>query len=491
MSNLKVTNLISRCRKSFESGVTKNIAFRKQQLLGLMRLVNENEKLICSAAKSDLGRNEKDTWAMEIVIANNEIVEALDNLNKWASDEYQKKELLQAFSSLYIRKEPYGVCLIMSAYNYPFSLLINPLVAAIAAGNCAVLKTSESAPATAQLLLNLLPRYIDPNCYPVININGQESAQMLKDNRFDMIFFTGGTFVGRLVMKAAAENLTPVVLELGGKNPCFVDSDCDVSLAAKRICYAKYSNAGQICLSPDFVLVDKKVQDEFVNSLQGWVKKFYGDEPQKSSSFARIINETQVNRLKALIDSCKNKVAFGGQVDIKDKYVAPTVVCDPDESSDIMKQEMFGPILIVIGVDTIDEGIDIALKHEKPLALYAFSRNRTTLKRIMSKVQSGGVTLNDCVMHYLPSSLPFGGVGNSGFGSYHGKYGFDAFSHKRSVYDDGTPEAVIDIRYPPISDFKMKMIKILVKKTPRVIPQKIMNVIILVLAILGLKYFFG
>lgn len=462
-----VSKCIQTCRKAFDTGMTKKLSFRRRQLEGLRRMLSENEALICSAVKSDLGRDESDTWMMEVLMVNNEIVDALDHMESWAKDEYQPKELLQITSSIYIRKEPYGVCLIMSAFNYPFSLLINPLVAAIAAGNCAVLKTSEASIASAKLLVELLPKYIDKECYPVLNLDGAQSAQMLKENRFDLIFFTGGTYVGKLIMKAAAENLTPVVLELGGKNPCFVNHDCDVDIAAKRIAFAKYSNAGLTCLAPDYVLCHDKIKDQFVSSVKKWIEHFYGKDPKQSKYYTRIINRREVQRIHDNLDSCRDKIVYGGDVDFDDKYVAPTVVCDPDMDSPLMKQEMFGPVLIVLAVESMDDGIKIALKQEKPLALYAFSKNSKTLKGIMDSVQSGGVTLNDCMMHYVPSSLPFGGVGNSGLGAYHGKHGFDAFTHKRGVYDDGTPESWRDMRYPPVTEANIKMLKRIVLKTPK------------------------
>jgi len=485
-----VAKCVQSCKSAFATGRTKPVSFRKQQLRALLRLLQENEELICDAAKTDLGRSPEDTWMMEYVTVNNEIVDALDNVDDWAADKPQSRSLMTATSSVYIRNEPYGVCLIMSAYNYPFSLLVNPLVAAIAAGNCAVLKTSEAAVATAQLLLKLLPCYLDKECYPVLNLDAVGSAALLKNHRFDKIFFTGGTNVGRLVMKAAAENLTPVVLELGGKNPCFVDHTCDVKLAAKRVCFAKFSNAGQICLSPDYVLCDARVKNELVAALKGWVREFYGADPQKCVSYARIISESQCERMRALIDSLPcNQVVCGGQVDVADKYVAPTVVVDAAADSPLMAQEMFGPILIVLTVRDVDAAIAVALQHEKPLALYAFSKRRSTLKRIMDAVPSGGVTLNDCMMHYIVPTLPFGGVGNSGTGAYHGKFGFEAFTHQRGVLDDGTPEILFNMRYPPMSKRKLGMVKLMALKSPRMMSQRLWSVLLFAMAIVAARYF--
>lgn len=457
---------IAACKAASVSGKAKPLEFRRQQLESLRRCVIDNEKEICEALKQDLRRNIHDSFLAEIVTVNNEIVDALDHLEEWSKDEYPSKGLLEMMSTLKIRKEPFGMCLVMSSWNYPFALLINPLVAAIAAGNCVVIKPSEGSAHTAKLLQDLLPRYIDPVCYPVLVMDVAGSTELLRDYRFDMIFFTGGTSIGRLIMKSAAEYLTPVVLELGGKNPCYIDDTCDIKMAAKRVCYGRFTNAGQICLAPDYVVCDKKVKAEFIKHFKFWIKEFYGENPQKSDSYARLINGRQLSRLKALIENNKKSVVIGGEVDEKDLYIAPTLV-EVDANSPFMKEEMFGPILMVVEVASMDDAIKLIQSHEKPLALYMFSSKSHKVDKMLSSCQSGGVCVNDVIMHYIPSVLPFGGVGNSGIGHYHGKYGFDAFTHKRSVWVDGTPEALLAQRYPPFTRSKINFLKRVLWKNPK------------------------
>ena len=457
---------IAACKEASICGKAKPLKFRRKQLEGLRKCVLDNQQEICIALKQDLHRNINDSFLAEIVTVNNEIVHALDHLEEWSKDEYPSKGLLEMMSTLKIRKEPYGMCLVISSWNYPFALLLNPLAAAIAAGNCVVVKPSEGSVHTAKLMQKLLPRYIDSVCYPVLVLDGPGSAELLKDCRFDMIFFTGGTSIGRLIMKAAAEYLTPVVLELGGKNPCYIDDNCDIKLAAKRVCYGRYSNAGQICLAPDYVLCSKKVKSQFIKEFGFWIKEFYGENPQKSDSYGRLVNSRQLNRLKKLIDNNKESVAIGGDVDESDLYIAPTLV-DVGLNSAFMKEEMFGPILMVVEVTSMEDAIQVIKSNEKPLALYMFSSDKTKVDKMLSTVQSGGVSINDVLMHYIPSTLPFGGVGHSGMGNYHGKYGFDAFTHQRSVWIDGTPEALLDNRYPPFTKSKINLLKRILWQNPK------------------------
>ena len=454
------------CKAASLSGKAKPLKFRRKQLVNLRKCVVDNEKAICEALKKDLHRNVHDSFLAEIVTVNNEIVHALDHLEEWSQDEYPSKSLLEMMSTLKIRKEPFGMCLVMSSWNYPFALLINPLVAAIAAGNCVVVKPSEGSAHTAKLMQELLPRYIDPVCYPVVVLDAPGSTELLKDFRFDMIFFTGGTSIGRLVMKAAAEYLTPVVLELGGKNPCYIDDTCDIKMAAKRVCYGRFTNAGQICLAPDYIVCDKKVKAEFIKHFKHWVKEFYGENPQKSDSYARLINLRQLNRLKALLDNNKESIVVGGQIDADDLYIAPTLV-QVDVNSPFMKEEMFGPILMVVEVESMDDAISIIRSNEKPLALYMFSSKTDKVNKMLASCQSGGVSINDVLMHYIPCTLPFGGVGNSGMGAYHGKYGFDVFTHKRSVWVDGTPEVLLENRYPPFTKSKINFLKLVLWNNPK------------------------
>nr|XP_002124149.3 fatty aldehyde dehydrogenase-like isoform X1 [Ciona intestinalis] len=451
-------------KEAFSSGKTKDVKFRKQQLQKLFKCVRDNEVRWCEALKKDLNKSKTEAVSAEIILVNNEIVTAIKNLDQWVKNEPKKKELATITADIYTRKEPFGTCLIMSAWNYPFLLMLAPMIGAIAAGNCVVIKPSECAAHTAKLLQELLPQYIDPTCYPVIVLDAKDSADLVTNNRFDFIFFTGGTAIGRIVMKAAAEYLTPVVLELGGKNPCFVDDSCDIRNTARRICWGRFLNTGQLCLCPDYVLCSQGVRDKFVEEIKLALKEFYGSDPKHSPDYGRIINERQTLRLKKVIESGAGKIVVGGEVDVKERYVAPTVVTDIPADSAYMQQEMFGPILLVVTVKDMDEAIAVVNSREKPLAMYIFAKNKKLVNKILSNTSSGGVTVNDVVMHYVPHSLPFGGVGESGMGAYHGKHTFDTFSHRRSCLVDGNPEFFNSLRYPPHSQKKLSIIRLVLMK---------------------------
>nr|CAB3221029.1 fatty aldehyde dehydrogenase-like [Phallusia mammillata] len=458
---------IAQARKAFATGKTKIVSFRKNQLRQLAKFLKENESALCDAIMQDLRRSKMETVLAEIVMTNNAIVNALENIDEWCKDEHQPKALLTLFSNVYVRKEPFGVCLVIASWNYPIALLLIPVISAIAAGNCVIIKPSECSAKVADLLLNLLPKYIDNECYPVVVTDSVHSAQLVENNRFDFIFFTGGTAIGRLIMKCAAEYLTPVVLELGGKNPCFVDKSCDIKTAARRICWGKFLNNGQNCLSTDYVLCEAEIHDEFIQNVKTVIDDFYGPDAQKSPDFGRIINDRQMSRLVKLLKSNDGKIVHGGKYDEKDKYISPTVVTHVTLDSAYMQQEMFGPILLIMSVANIDEAIETINKLEKPLAVYAFSNNKQSIDKLLFSTSSGGVCINDVLMHYSLESLPFGGIGNSGIGNYHGKFGFDAFTHKRAVLDDGTPEALLRVRYAPYSDFKLFKSKMLIKKNEK------------------------
>jgi len=443
------TEAIARARNAFESGKTRSMSFRKQQLENLLKLVDENEDAICNALKEDLNRPLYEAVTTEVGFVHNCIVDTLNNLDEWVKPEYKPKTLLTLLSDAYVIKEPFGVCLVIASWNYPFALLLVPLMAAMSAGNCVVIKPSEISQCSAALCQELIPKYLDQDCYPVVVLDGPQSADLVQNNRFDFIFFTGGTAIGRSIMKSAAEYLTPVVLELGGKNPCYVDENCDLQVAARRICWGRYVNSGQICLAPEYVLCHPSIRDKLVDELRRVLKQFYGEDPKKSPDYSRLVNDRQMMRLKKQLEASDGKVVIGGVVDEGDRFISPTVVVDVKPSSSYMQQEMFGPVLLVMTVDSVDEAISVINKGEKPLALYVFSNNKAVVDKIVHCTSSGGVNVNDCAMHYAHPTLPFGGVGNSGMGSYHGKYGFETFSHKRSCLVDRTPEAVIKVRYPP------------------------------------------
>ncbi len=343
-------------------------------------------------------------------------------------------------------------------WNYPIQLLLSPLVGAIAAGNAAVLKPSELAPASAAALAELVPRYLDTACIRVIEGGVPETEELLAE-RFDYIFFTGSTRVGRIVMEAAAKHLTPVTLELGGKSPCIVARDADMDVAARRIAWGKLVNAGQTCVAPDYVLVDAAAADSLVHRLEAAIRDFYGDDPRQSPDFARIVSPAHHARLCSFFED--GDVVVGGAADPDDRYVAPTILRNVRPDAKVMQEEIFGPILPVLTVESVDEAIEFVNAREKPLALYVFTRDKATSRRVVERTSSGGACINDVVAHLGVPDLPFGGVGESGMGAYHGRHGFETFSHRKAVLDKST---LVDpaLRYPPYVENKTKWAKRLV-----------------------------
>jgi aldehyde dehydrogenase (NAD+) len=345
--------------------------------------------------------------------------------------------------------------LIISPWNYPIQLLLGPLVGALAAGNTALLKPSEMAPHTAAALAELVPRYLDSDSIKVVEGGVPETTALLKE-RFDHIFFTGNGTVGRIVMRAAAEHLTPVTLELGGKSPCIVDRSVDLEVAAKRIAWAKFFNAGQSCTSVDYVLVHQSMEDALVHRLEAAVREFYGDDPKESPDFARIVNERHHQRLSELLS--EGELVCGGETDAETRYIAPTIIRGVTRDMKVMKEEIFGPILPVVSVRDIDEAIDFVNAGDKPLALYVFSRSAKRVKRVLRETSSGGACINECIAHMVVPELPFGGVGESGMGAYHGRASFETFSHRKSVLEKST-KVDPPVRYPPYTDEKAKWMR--------------------------------
>ncbi|XP_069767617.1 aldehyde dehydrogenase family 3 member A2-like isoform X2 [Narcine bancroftii] len=408
-------------------------------------------------------KNSFEVEIYEIVGILNEITMTLNNLPQWTAPQYVSKGMTTLMDTVYIHREPLGVVLIIGAWNYPLVLVLQPLVGAIAAGNAAVLKPSEISGNTAQLLADLLPQYLDKELYPVINGAEKEATELLSI-QFDHIFFTGSPAIGRVVMEAAAKHLTPVTLELGGKSPCYVDTDCNLDVACRRIAWGRYTNCGQTCIAPDYILCDKSIQDELVKKMSSAITEFYGSDPQKSPDYGRIVNQRHFRRIMSLLEGVN--VAYGGENDEGDLYIAPTIVTDVDPDSRIMQEEIFGPLLPIVTVSGVDEAIAFINKREKPLALYPFSHNQKLIKRMIAETSSGGVTANDCFIHYTLHTLPFGGIGKSGFGAYHGKFSFETFSHRRAcVLKSLGMEKVNSVRYAPASDSKQKWILWLLKKS--------------------------
>lgn len=451
--NVPIPELIQAQRKFFATGKTRDRDFRIQQLQALERAIVANQDKIVAAVQSDLGRAAFEAY-FEIATLS-EIKLALKQLKKWMKPRRVTTSLDVFPASAWVQPEPLGVALIIGPWNYPFQLMMSPLVGAIAAGNCAILKPSEYAPEMSKLVTELVRSTFDSDYIAVVEGDAQTSQELLAQ-KFDHIFFTGGTEIGRIVMQAAAKHLTPVTLELGGKSPCFVDASVRLDYAAKRIAWGKFINAGQTCIAPDYILVDAAVKDEFVVQLKKAIGELYGENPAVSPDYARIVNQRQLDRLKGLLGS--GTIVIGGQVNDADRYLAPTVLDNVDWNDSVMESEIFGPILPILTYDNLDNAIALVNERPKPLALYIFSKSDNVQTTIVNTISSGGVCINDTVLQVSVGNLPFGGVGDSGTGSYHGKASFDTFSHdrsflKRSILFD------LDWRYAPYTDDRVKFLK--------------------------------
>ncbi|XP_024609029.1 aldehyde dehydrogenase, dimeric NADP-preferring [Neophocaena asiaeorientalis asiaeorientalis] len=442
-----ISEVVQRARAAFNAGKTRPLQCRVQQLEGLRRLIREREKDLVGALAADLRKNEWTAYYEEIVYVLEEIDYVIKKLPEWAADEPVEKTAQTQQDESYIHSEPLGVVLIIGTWNYPFSLTIQPMVGAIAAGNAVVLKPSELSENTASLLATILPQYLDKDLYPVISGGVPETTEVLKE-RFDHILYTGSTGVGRIVMMAAAKHLTPVTLGLGGKNPCYVDKDCDLDVACRRIAWGKFMNSGQVCVAPDYILCDPSIQNQVVEKLTKSLKEFYGEDAKKSRDYGRIINSLHFQRVMGLMEG--QKVAYGGTGDATSRYIAPTILVDVDPQSPVMQEEVFGPIMPIVCVRGLEEAIQFISQREKPLALYVFSLNDKVIKKLIAETSSGGVTANDVIVHSTVPSLPYGGVGGSGMGSYHGKKSFETFSHRRScLVRPLLNEEALRARYPP------------------------------------------
>lgn len=445
---------ITELRSTFATGRTRPLAWRIRQLEGISRLLSEREAEIANAIKSDLGRDAHEAWFGDVAPTLGEVRYAIKHLRRWTRPRRVPVPLAVMPGRAYYRYEPLGVVLIIGPWNYPFYLCLAPLVGALAAGNCAVLKPSENAPASSAAMADLIPRYLDPEAVRVVE-GDAVTTQNLIDAKVDHVFFTGGTEIGRKVMQAAAAQLTPITLELGGKSPAIVTKDADVEIAARRIVFGKLLNSGQTCIAPDYVLVDEAVKERLVDHLVSNVAAMRAGEPAEQP----IVNSRQANRLRRLLDEQPGKVVVGGES--SGNAMEPTVVVDPDPESELMRSEIFGPILPVLGVGSLDEAIGFVNAGEKPLAAYVFSERKEDVDRVFAEVPSGGATGNHTLMHVMAPQLPFGGVGSSGIGAYHGKWGFETFSHRKStLLMRSRPD--LKFIYPPYSDRVKKLLRRLV-----------------------------
>lgn len=433
----------------FKAQQTKPIAFRLQQLQKLESAIQKYEKKIVEALWKDLHKSAEEAYLTEISIVLNEIRYHRKNLKQWAKPESVTTplHLLPSKSSIYF--EPLGVALIVSPWNYPFQLLINPLVGAISAGCCAILKASPDAPNLAKVIEEMISECFDPNYITLVQ-GGKETNTILFRKKFDFIFFTGSPYLGRIVMKAAAEHLTPIILELGGKSPCIVDKDSNLDITAKRIVWGKFLNAGQTCIAPDYLMVHESVKLELFDHMVKHIKQIYGENPEKSKHYGRIVHDNAMDRLLGLIE--KEKVIYGGEYDKKERYLAPTIIELKSTDTKIMQEEIFGPLLPVWTFSDIKEAIDYINNNEKPLALYYFGNNKQA-EMVLGNTTSGGGCINNTLLHIANHHLPFGGVGNSGMGKYHGKDSFLAFSNQRAILRSPT-WMDFPFQYPPFKYFK-------------------------------------
>lgn len=451
---------INKQREYFSTGETKDINFRIEKLKKLRDVLKSEEEKIFEALKKDLMKSSFESYVTEVAMVYDEINMHIKNIKKWSKKRKVKTPLVQFPAKSFIQLEPYGVVLIIGPFNYPFMLTMDPLIGAIAAGNTAVIKPSESAPETSKILKEILEKVFDEKY--VLHINperGKEVVEELLKEKFDYIFFTGSATVGKIVMKAASQYLTPVTLELGGKSPCIIDKDCKLELAARRIVWGKLLNSGQTCVAPDYLYVHKDIEEEFIKKLEEEIKNQFGNNPLESEDYSKMVNEREFNRVLSYID--KEKLVFGGNYNRKTFQIEPTILKNVTWNDPVMEREIFGPIFPILSFENLDEVIRLVNSKDKPLALYYFSEDKNKIEKVINSTSSGGVTINDTLVHVSSSYLPFGGVGNSGMGEYHGKYSFDLFSNKKGVMNRKT-FLDLKIRYAPFLN-KLTIVKKIMK----------------------------
>lgn len=450
---MEVEKILQRQRDFFKTQQTKSLAFRKMYLEKLKNLIISNENLLYEAIYSDFGKSKFDTFTTEISFILHDIDYYLKHLHSLAKPKKAGTNLVNQLGKSKIYAEPLGNTLVIGAWNYPYQLSLSPMIAAMAAGNCCILKPSEIAENTMKAMSKIINENF-PSEYLYVHEGGIEETTELLKLKFDKIFFTGSSRVGKIVYKAAAEHLTPVVLELGGKSPAIVTQNANLEIAAKRIVWGKFLNAGQTCVAPDYLLVEESIQEQFQEMLRKYIKEFnYGPN---SEQYTKIINLKNFQRLTGFID--KEKIYFGGNFDEGKRYIEPTILHNITWADDIMQEEIFGPILPVISFKNFNMALNAVLDLEKPLAAYLFTNNTEEKENFTQKLSFGGGCINDVVMHLSNENLPFGGVGNSGIGNYHGKFGFEAFSHQKSVLEKAT-WGEPNIKYPPYSEKKLNWIK--------------------------------
>ena len=449
-------------KQFFETGRTRDLAFRICQLQLLADAMRKNETVLEEALKKDLGKSIFESYATEIGFVLADIRYTIQNLQKWSAPKRVRTPLYLFPGKSKIQKEPYGSVLILGPYNYPVQLLAEPLIGAIAAGNCAVLKPSELTPHVSKAMYQIVHSTFKEEYIACVE-GGVEVNQELLSQKFDYIFFTGSERVGRIVMKAAAENLTPVTLELGGKSPVIIEKTANIKEAARRIAWGKLMNAGQTCVAPDYVLVDESRKQQFLTEMKTAFSHLYGKEIKKNPHFGRIVNERHMERLQKILEQDAKYLFCGGEADALQRYIEPAILdLGKDQNAASMQEELFGPILPVLSYHKLEDAVRFVNKRAKPLALYLFTKKRSAERFVLERVSSGGVCVNDTISHLINPDLPFGGVGASGMGQYHGKYSFDTFTHEKSVFYKPA-DWNLPVCYPPFTKGKMNLVKFFLK----------------------------
>ena len=446
---------LSKHQQYFNSNQTRDLEWRKQQLQQIKCLVNDNEQVFLEALASDLGKPAQEAWITEVSYVTGDVDHVCKRLNSWAKKRRVATPIVAQPGRSYIQPEPQGTVLIIGAWNYPMQLILAPLVAVIAAGNCAIVKPSELAPATSQLLAKLIPQYLDSSAFSVVEGAVEETSALLS-LPFDHIMYTGNGQVARIVMTAAAKHLTPVTLELGGKSPVYVDDTADITITAQRIAWGKWMNAGQTCIAPDYILVSENMLSPLVEALKKQIEKMFGKDPKESKSYGRIVNIRHTERISNYLTDIE--IAAGGQVDIEGKYIAPTIVVNPPLDSALMTDEIFGAILPIMTIDSFDSAKRFVKERDKPLSSYIFSKNNEQCQAWVNEISSGSQCINDVIMFNAVPELPFGGTGPSGMGQYSGKAGFDNFSHLKSVLSRPFIKD-LPVRFAPYSSMKFKFLR--------------------------------
>jgi len=456
---MDIPKIVNQQKSFFNSNITKDVNLRIETLKKLKLILKENEEKLYTSIYVDFKKSKFETYLTEVSLIYNELNDAIKNLKKWSKQKRVRTNLANFPAKSYIIPEPLGTVLVISAWNYPYQIALIPAISAIAAGNTVVIKPSEIPNNTSKILAELINTNFDKNYLTVIE-GGVETTTELLQKKWDKIFFTGSTPVGKIVYKAAAENLTPATLELGGKSPTIVLADCNIKITAKRIVWAKFLNAGQTCIAPDYLLVEEKIKDQLLLSLKKEIENAYPNNNEVQENYVQIVNEKNFNRLEQLIPN--DKIYYGGETNVKNRFIQPTLLHNINFEDSIMQEEIFGPILPVISFEKLEDVITKIKEREKPLSLYIYSKNKITVKKILNEISFGGGAINESLVHLSNPNLPFGGVGASGIGAYHSKAGFNTFTHYKSILHK-TSWIEPNIKYSPFTKIKIKILKFILE----------------------------